>query len=275
MKRIIVLGIGLLGLASCTSIPVEKYNQDIRYVEVQRDSNAEKLLIQKQEYEEKIADLSSQISSLEAKLESLKQDLANSQAMLEPYKGLSEAEAKLKQAQLEKTEIEARIASAALEKKELADQKAAEEAAAKAEAELQKKAAQELAAKERSEDAKYAKIGLRPVYVNCEWSMVNDFGNQLFSPKLNLKLKNVSSRPISKSEVRVVFLDIDNKEVFDEQKSYFVSEYSDSPLDVGFSKEIIVTAGKGYSSQWANTPNLRADIYIDKQLLTSLPVVKN
>jgi hypothetical protein len=84
----------------------------------------------------------------------------------------------------------------------------------------------------------------------------------------------VSEKTISNSKVRVVFLDVDNKEVFDEQEVYFISEYSDSPLQVGYSKEIIVTAGKGYQNQWVTTPTLRADIYIDKKFLTSVPVLK-
>jgi len=218
-----------------------------------------------------ITQLTNQIEHQKKQIENQKKEIA----MLEPYKGLSEADTKLKLAQLEKAELETRLATEKIQKDEEAKQKAEEEKAAREERDEEQNALREAAEKERVEDEKYSEIGVRPVYINCRWAMTNDLGNQLYVPTINLKLKNVSTGEISNSEVRVVFIDVDKKEIFDETTDYFIYKYTNSPLPIGYSKEIIIKASKGYYYALTTVPTLTAEIYIDDQLLVSVPVTND
>jgi flagellar biosynthesis GTPase FlhF len=203
--------------------------------------------------------------ALKKENQQLKQKNDELEEEIKPYKGLSAAEAKLKQLALEK---------AAMDQEE--QLRKAEEDKANAEELEEKKQAEELAKEEADADAKYAELGVRPLSVTCSWQFVNNDGNDLYMPKLNIVLKNVSGSAITEGIVKVIFVDKKNKLIYSENHDYLVYKYlGQNPLENGYSKEVIIVASKGYRSQYIETPELEAEIYYEGELLMTVKVDRN
>lgn len=236
-------------LGSCMTLKTHK--QEMLSLTAQKDSTINVLSNSVMEQTEKIKELNDEIVGLQSKISELENQKLAYEKELEPYKGLSEAEAKLRQVQTEKAAIQEQLDN----EKMVAEQEKAAELA-------EKKADADRAAKEKLEDEKYQETGFRPISVKCLWQDIIDDGREFYTPKLNIKLKNVSSSSIADVALKVVFLDPDNNEVFSDVTSTFLDKYSDSPLAIGYSKEAIVAGDKGYRVHPTNVPNLRADIYV-------------
>lgn len=256
----------ILLMSSCVSY---HYHE----TEMENLKQADEQVIFKNSEENKALEL--KIKELEQSISNLRSENEHYKSIIKPYQDLSVAEVELKMAQdvTAKLEEESRI-------KNILDEQQRSEKIVK------EKKENEQAIKEKEDNQRYAKIGLMPVSVTCSWLMTIDDGRNFFTPKLNIKLKNISHYPISESNLRVIFIDTQNNEIFSEVTQAFINKYYDSPLAVGYVKEAIFTGDKGFRAKPSSIPKLRADIYlieyhlnketynieINTTFLTSLPV---
>lgn len=112
--------------------------------------------------------------------------------------------------------------------------------------------------------------GVKIESIKSEWEIYDG----IFTPRIDIKLRNVSGSSISDLKIQTVFLDTKKKEVFGEDTEYVVS--SDSPLRAGYAKGAIIHSGKGFDSDMAamNLPSLIAEISINGKLATTVKVSK-
>lgn len=106
--------------------------------------------------------------------------------------------------------------------------------------------------------------GVKLIFIDTEWDWSGEFGNKLLSPKVKLKFKNISDKPIERMEVKISYLNTATKEVFGEDWTYVIG-YSDTPLQPGYSKTAYLRCSVGYTSSAAvyNLPSLVGDIYVN------------
>jgi hypothetical protein len=121
--------------------------------------------------------------------------------------------------------------------------------------------------------------GIRLIDYTTNWIVHGFSGDQLFSPQIQLKLKNISGKPLSGTiRIKVDFIKNANNEVFGDATDYFLSS-SDTPLQPDYVKTAYLYSGVGYKRVFAfyeldQLPSLTANIYINNKLYKKIPIAK-
>jgi hypothetical protein len=133
--------------------------------------------------------------------------------------------------------------------------------------------------KERTQREIEQSVGIRLTDYSTGWGVHGFSGDQLFTPQMTLKFKNIKDVPISDSiKIKVDFMQTSNNEVFGDDTSYFIS-YGDTPLQPNYTKTAYINCSVGYrryfsSYELGNLPSITADIYINEKLYRKIPVKK-
>ena len=106
--------------------------------------------------------------------------------------------------------------------------------------------------------------GIQINSTQAHWSR----GYGLFTPSININIKNVSNRPMNDIKIVISFVYADKKEIFSSAQTY-VQLYGTQPLKPGYSKSATLIAEESLKYK---TPDLVAEIYIKGQYYYSIPV---
>lgn len=107
-----------------------------------------------------------------------------------------------------------------------------------------------------------AKTGIKITSIKSSWKIRSGLGgNELLSPSLMIKLKNIGNKNIKRLFIKADFVK-GNKEIFGEGTDYLIGS-SDTPLKPGYSKTAFIYSNIGFTSFFADLPSLSAEIYIN------------
>lgn len=109
------------------------------------------------------------------------------------------------------------------------------------------------------------------------WNASTGFtGKTLYVPYLKIQVTNQQASPATKINVKVVFIDENEKSVWDDESSYLVSS-GDTPLKTGYNKTAYISAGVGYTGKLSTDrlPDITAEVYINDESYGRISISKS
>ena len=113
------------------------------------------------------------------------------------------------------------------------------------------------------------------IVANC-WTLETGFGGStLYVPYLKLNVLNQSGKSVDKMNVKVVFYDVNEMEVWSDTSSTLVSS-TDFPLRHGYSKTAYIKGTVGYRKQISESslPTITAEVYLNDKLMGETTIKK-
>jgi hypothetical protein len=122
-------------------------------------------------------------------------------------------------------------------------------------------------------------VGIRLVDYVTGWGNINDFGSEMYVPRMVLKFQNISGGSLSATiNIKTDFVEVQKNEIFGNSSDYLLWS-SDTPLQANYSKTIFVDCGVGYRGTLSeyilrSLPTLEAHIYIDDKIYKKFTIQK-
>lgn len=109
--------------------------------------------------------------------------------------------------------------------------------------------------------------------ITAGWEAHTSWNKTLYVPTVKFSVKNTGKGSAKEITVKCVFIEGDDNKVWDDEVVYVVGS-SDKPLEPGYSKQAFVYSSVGYTRTPVTPPAMKAEIYINDQLVETVQISK-